>query len=204
MRTVIGSVLGQTGRAGTLCLLAAVLVFIGTARTAQAVPADDAKDTKNKWHATLENPPPADQTYTGIKACASCHFDQYMKWKKSKHAVAFDVLTAKYQKDEKCIKCHTTGYGEPTGFTSFAATPQLAGTGCEKCHGPGSIHEKIAQKYAKVKTLTPEQDKEVRGSTWLVLPKNVCIECQLVQGHKDSATPKEMQPKSATAAKSAK
>lgn len=185
MRRVIGSVWG----------LVAVLGFLGAARTAQAVPAADAKDTKNQWHATLQNPPPADQTYTGIKACASCHFDQYMKWKKSKHAAAFEVLTAKYQKDEKCIKCHTTGYGEATGFKNLAETPQLAGTGCEQCHGPGSIHDKIAQKYAKVKTLSAEQDKEVRGSIWRVLPNNVCVECHIVQGHKDSMTPAELRPK---------
>ena len=39
------------------------------------------------------------------------HFDQYMKWKKDKHSKAFDLLTVKYEKDVKCLKCHTTGYG---------------------------------------------------------------------------------------------
>ncbi len=194
MRTVFKSVCGMS-RLGTGWLLVVALVCLVTG-TAHAVPAGDAKDGKDtKWHATVQDPPPAGQTYTGIKACAACHFDQYMKWKKSKHAAAFEILTPKYQEDAKCLKCHTTGYGEPTGFKSIAATPQLAGNGCETCHGPGSIHEKISQKYAKVKTLTPEQDKEVRGSTWLMLPQNVCVECHQVQGHKESQTPKEMRPK---------
>lgn len=39
-----------------------------------------------------------------------------------------------------CQPCHTIGFGEPTGFVSTAATPQLEGIGCEECHGAGSKH----------------------------------------------------------------
>jgi len=136
--------------------------------------------------------PPEGQSYTGSKKCASCHFEQYMTWKKTKHAKSFDVLTPQYQTDAKCLKCHTTGYGEPTGFKDIASTPALAGNTCETCHGPGSAHDAIAQKYAKIKTLTPEQDKEVRGSIWLVKPRNICITCHTVQAHKKSETPPEL------------
>ena len=34
----------------------------------------------------------------------------------------------------------TVGYGLPTGFTSQAATPLLAGVQCENCHGPAANH----------------------------------------------------------------
>jgi mono/diheme cytochrome c family protein len=142
-----------------------------------------------------EEAPPADQTYTGSKRCASCHFNQFMTWKKTKHAKAFEDLTAKYQTDQNCLKCHTTGLGEESGYKDAATTPTLAGVTCESCHGPGSKHEEIAQQYAKVKTLSPEQEKEVRGSIWKMLPKNVCVECHVVQGHKDSPTPPEMRKK---------
>jgi hypothetical protein len=145
--------------------------------------------------ATAHADPPTGQSYTGVKRCASCHFDQFMKWKKSGHAKAFEILTAKYQKDEKCLECHTTGFGITTGFKDNDSTPALANVTCEVCHGPGSEHEKISTPFAKVKKLTPEQEKAVRGSIWKVLPKNVCIECHKVQGHKDSATPKELQTK---------
>ena len=136
--------------------------------------------------------PPEGQTYTGSKRCASCHFEQYMTWKKTKHATAYEELPAKYQTDATCLKCHTTGYGTPTGFKDIASTPALAGNTCEVCHGPGSEHDAISQKYAKIKTLTPEQDKEVRGSIWLIQPGNVCIQCHTVQAHKKSETPPEL------------
>ena len=108
---------------------------------------------------------------------------------------AFKLLTAKYEKDPKCVECHTTGFGKPSGFKDKVSTAALVGVTCENCHGPGSEHETIAQQFAKVKTLTPEQEKQVRGSIWLMLPKNVCVKCHNVQAHKDSVTPPEMRTK---------
>lgn len=139
--------------------------------------------------------PPTDQTYTGAKRCASCHFEEYMKWKKSGHSKAFSLLTAKYETNEECLKCHVTGLGIASGFKDMESTPALAGVTCEVCHGPGSKHEEIAQPFAKVKQLTPEQDKLIRGSIWLMTPKNVCVECHQVQAHKESPTPPEMRKK---------
>lgn len=167
---------------GTIILAAATLLIVASLSMGPGTPRTAVAD------------PPENQQYTGQKRCASCHFEQYMAWRKTAHAKAFDILTAKYQKNEKCLKCHTTGYGKPSGYKD-KTTAALAGITCESCHGPGSEHEKISQKYAKVKTLTPEQEKEVRGSIWLMLPKNVCVECHNVQAHKPSETPPELRTK---------
>lgn len=136
----------------------------------------------------VEPAPPADQHYIGTKQCAACHFDQFMKWKATKHATTFDLLPAQYQADAKCLACHTTGFGKPSGFTTAAASPDLKGTSCEACHGPGSKHGEIAKQFANQK-LTPEQEKTVRDSIWKVQPQNVCISCHVVQGHHENPTP---------------
>ena len=139
--------------------------------------------------------PPADQEYTGVKRCASCHFAEFMAWRQTPHARAFQLLPAQYQKDPDCLRCHTTGYGEPSGFQSAAATPDLASITCETCHGPGSEHEKIAQPFAQVKELTPEQEAAVRGSIHRMLPQNVCLDCHTTKAHLPSETPPALRKK---------
>ena len=90
--------------------------------------------------------PPADQTYVGKTKCASCHLAANTSWKKTKHCTdAFAKLPAKYKADPKCLTCHSTGYGTPTGFKDEASTPNLAGTTCEACHGPGSKHARCGE-----------------------------------------------------------
>jgi hypothetical protein len=131
-----------------------------------------------------EPAPPAGQTYIGSKACSACHFKQFTSWKKTKHAKeAWESVPAKYQTNPECLKCHTTGYGQPSGFKDVATTPNLIGTTCEGCHGPGSEHEKTCKPFLNKKTLTPEEEKTARDSIYKVLPKNVCVACHMVQGH---------------------
>lgn len=133
-----------------------------------------------------EPAPPAGQTYTGTKQCASCHFKQFMSWKKTKHAKdAWDSVPEKYRADAACLACHATGYGQATGFKDAASTPNLTGTGCEACHGPGSEHEKVAKQFTNKKQLAPEEEKAVRDSIYKVLPQNVCSACHASKGHKE-------------------
>ena len=162
----------------TVCVVVGVvaLATMGAFNFASAQP--PAKDT------AAEPAPPEGQTYTGAKKCSSCHFKQYTAWKKTKHATdAWDKVPEKYQADANCINCHSTGFGQETGFKDVAGTPNLKGTTCEACHGPGSQHEKICSKYKEVKKLSPEQDKEARDSIYKILPGNICARCHASQGH---------------------
>ena len=92
-------------------------------------------------------------------------------------------MPAKYQTDANCLKCHSTGFGQPTGFKSLKETPNLAANTCENCHGPGSEHVKVAKSFGQ-KKLTEQEQKYVRSTTYLMLPKNVCVDCHLATSHK--------------------
>ncbi len=109
--------------------------------------------------------PPAGQTYVGVKRCSSCHFKQYMSWKKTKHAKeAWETVPAKYRAAAECLICHTTGYGEATGFKDEASSANLVGTTCEACHGPGSKHEEACKPFLNKKTLSPDELKIAHGT----------------------------------------
>jgi hypothetical protein len=84
--------------------------------------------------------------YVGAEICQGCHDAQYDSFmtnsKKSKSFGSIQKMQKKLTPAEfkDCFKCHTTGYGEPGGFTSAEETPGLKNPGCEVCHGPGSLH----------------------------------------------------------------
>ncbi len=167
----------------------AVAAFMSTPSSAPAQP--PATDQ------AAEPAPPEGQSYTGWKKCASCHFTQAAKWKKTKHAAEssggklMETLPEKYRTDATCLPCHTTGYGQATGFKDAESTPHLAATTCEACHGPGSEHEKVCKAYANKKKLAPDEEKKARDSIYKIVPGNVCLRCHTAQGHKDEPKPKE-------------
>jgi len=77
--------------------------------------------------------------FVGSAACESCHAKEAKLWAESGHARAFETLDKRHEaKNADCQKCHTTGFGQPTGFPTGGAT--LASVGCESCHGPGKRH----------------------------------------------------------------
>jgi hypothetical protein len=97
--------------------------------------------------------------YIGAAKCKNCHSaadtgDQHGQWTKMKHARAYENLAsdaakkagaergvAEPQKDPKCLKCHTTGFGEPEEH--FKKGFEIAaGVQCESCHGMGENHMK--------------------------------------------------------------
>lgn len=103
--------------------------------------------------------------YVGSKKCKVCHLKEWKSWSETKMAKAFEVLRPgeraeekkganldpdkDYTKDETCLRCHTTGHGKPGGFVDEATTPDLAGVGCEMCHGAGGTY--IQSEYMSLK-----------------------------------------------------
>lgn len=104
--------------------------------------------------------------FAGVKSCGKCHRKVYKSWKKSKMALAFEILKPgqrveikkkagldpqkDYTKDTVCLPCHTTGYGETGGFDSLEKTPKMVGVSCEACHGPGKLYNKVMKKRGRV------------------------------------------------------
>jgi hypothetical protein len=127
--------------------------------------------------------------YVGAKKCKACHMKQYKAWKKTNMATSYENLKAgakaaektkagldpnkDYTTDPDCLRCHTTGYGKPGGFKSFAETPKLINVQCESCHGPGADFKKIMKKNKQFKL------DEVKAAGLLIPDEtnNNCMEC---------------------------
>ncbi len=98
----------------------------------------------NGYNAFAENQ--EENKYVGVDACIDCHEEIVNIYRKTSSKAKSDksVLLMREklttQEFQGCLSCHTTGYGEPSGFKSFEQTPHLAVVGCESCHGMGYLH----------------------------------------------------------------
>lgn len=138
-------------------------------------------------------------SYVGSKTCKKCHLAVYKSWAKTKMGQAFETLkpgNAKenkekfkidlakdFSKDEKCVKCHTVGYGKPGGYTipdpsdkkAVRRAKKREGVGCENCHGPGSEYVKLHKKIMKSKRKYKREEMYAAGM-WKI-EKAVCVKC---------------------------
>ncbi len=129
----------------TLAILTAVLILIVSIGMAQ----DAAK--KEVKH-----------EYVGAKKCKMCHTKDgtFPSWSESKHATAFDSLSAAEQKDEKLLPYYTTG--------TTAKGDLLTGVQCEACHGAGADYKK--KKIMK--------DQKASIAAGLIIPtEETCKKC---------------------------
>lgn len=92
-------------------------------------------------------PGPAGATFVGLAVCATCHSGPAGAYVNSPHGKNFHDPASNGSHADlingmggACAPCHVTGFGEPSGWTSSAATPHLDNIGCEECHGAGSKH----------------------------------------------------------------
>ncbi len=120
----------------TLVVLAVLLALVGLC--ALGTPAEVKSDQTAK--------------YVGAAACI-CHADPIQKaWRETKHARAFELLKlAGQEKNEKCLPCHTTGYGRG-GYGAADASVNLEGVQCEECHGPAGEHAPTMDKTKVTRT----------------------------------------------------
>jgi predicted CXXCH cytochrome family protein len=81
--------------------------------------------------------------YAGGDRCVQCHVPQYENWQVTPHARAYQTLVQKgSQYAVECLVCHTTGYGEPGGYSPLQKERSIMiNVQCEACHGPASRHQ---------------------------------------------------------------
>ncbi len=101
-------------------------------------------------------PHPSGREFVGSESCGDCHTTAFAIWKESPHFHATDsIVTPPNDRgaiprhfDPECVSCHVTGWDPEkympytTGYWSLDQTPNMLGSGCENCHGPGSEHVK--------------------------------------------------------------
>jgi len=138
-----------------------------------------------------------DFEYDGLKKCKGCHKSEYKSWRKTRHAKALKTLKpgvkveakrkAKldpdkdYSEDEKCVRCHVTGYGADGGYDIEDPGIYLVNVGCESCHGPGAdyrvIHRKASNRFEKSKKATPRRQLADAGEEFEFV--NRCKACHM-------------------------
>ncbi len=99
------------------------------------VPQPDGDGTTPKGNSGLTG------KFVGSARCSLCHVNAHTNWSQTLHAGALDTLEAMGQdKNPVCLPCHTVGFGQAGGFVDRATTDDLAGVGCETCHGAARDH----------------------------------------------------------------
>jgi len=88
----------------------------------------------------------ATDIYLGVGSCMSCHSDAFDVYIQTQHARAYHTLTSQFvHRDDSCVGCHVTGYGERGGFSGtrrLGSQVDLIDVQCEACHGPGIDHSR--------------------------------------------------------------
>ncbi|HEX5471508.1 MAG TPA: cytochrome c family protein, partial [Lacipirellulaceae bacterium] len=122
-------------------------------------------------------PYPGDRKFAGSKACADCHTHATEVFEKTPHAHATETLVKLNPPrnfDPECVSCHVTGWDPQkffpyvSGYVGLKETPNLAGNGCENCHGPAARH--VAAESGEIE-VTDAQKEELRAALRLkILP----------------------------------
>jgi len=75
------------------------------------------------------------------KDCRGCHAAQYAHWEGTSHANAFERVASRgLARDVTCLRCHTTAFNEPGGYTDLRERAPYGSVQCYACHGTNQVH----------------------------------------------------------------
>lgn len=137
--------------------------------------------------------------FVGTKKCRACHPKQHKGWKKSKKFTSLNALLPghyselktknnldpdkDYTQDTKCLKCHTTGFGQKGGYfipdpsdkKAVKKAKRLANVGCESCHGAGGEYVKLHKELLMSKRMYTLDEMYAAGMN--KIEESVCLQC---------------------------
>jgi len=111
-----------------------------------------------------------------------------MQWRTTLHYHAWQTLVDKKQNhNPECQKCHTTLFGDTSGFTKVGDTPDLVNVQCVECHRPvDDVAVHISRFRKKAGTTAAETNGQAAGDFQSVSEKT-CLKC-----HNSENSPKFM------------
>ena len=97
--------------------------------------------------------------WAGSRACAECHEAEFAHWLRTPHARAWaDAKNSMEDPPLRCRRCHASLLVSPE-TDAERLDLDLAGVGCESCHGPGGEHvPEDAVKRGSIVSLTDKCD----------------------------------------------
>ncbi len=147
--------------------------------------------------------------YIGSFTCKKCHHQhsgvQYGDWLQSKHYNAYRALLydskrlsavmEQYQiqnpqRDERCLRCHSTGRGKKfvINHVNGRDFSGYEGVGCESCHGPASRYIDPQIHIGTGNVSTSRVAKKVQAGMWSILGdsgislrEKMCMRCHTKQ-----------------------
>ncbi len=187
--------------AGVVCAISAIgsYAFGPGTTTARSPQADTEASVPVETTATI-----GPYKYVGSKRCRMCHTKWHASWMESGKGDSWSSLLPgtktqikerlgldaawDYSADERCLACHSVGFGLPGGYAVPRGDDERAarrsrsrrGAGCESCHGPGSGFIEIMQDILHTdRSYVPE---ELYRAGRRPVTVDVCKKC-----HNDSA-----------------
>lgn len=193
-RWAVGGSLGCAAVGLTVWLLADPSAAVGGSATGVAIVTT----------VPLLEPAGGEATYIGSSKCKKCHLAEHKSWSGNKHGKALETLVPDaapevktkhnldpkkdYSKDPTCLACHTVGFGKTGGYAVHDEKDEkvakemkdLAGVGCEMCHGAGSEYSKLHEEIMKSKRKYKADEMYAAGMT--KMDENVCKTCHNEKG----------------------
>jgi hypothetical protein len=153
-----------------------------------------------------EAPAPGGGTYVGAQKCGECHKQAFAKWSSTKHAQGYHSLSVGREnskdpsgswvdrsRDPECLSCHVTGWNPQDVYPYLSGfLPQeiaaerneptrfelLQGQQCENCHGPGSMHTEVFEKWDKdAKSVSQAELARARAAVQRARTEELCVRC---------------------------